>query len=275
MAAAVQLPQHYQQYPPGPDLSKKTVIGYELVADKLTEVPKDDYESRTETRVVPMYRKFERLNHRVLLHLQDEISELEEELRYLDECIAQQSPSVQLGHIQPASRRAETRHGGEMHHRRTLLLGNIYTKLGQYNSALSSFSTMKKNLAPADPSEIRAYHKWMQKHAPIEQTETRFLEHKDDLLNLSGRNQTDSESTTATATATGGVGGVAGLAQSAVIGLPLILVLPLMAFALIPGLLGRLFIIGVVGAVEVAVVTSSVELMGFMTVKEWLYAASM
>jgi hypothetical protein len=107
-------------------------MGYELLADKLSERPKDD--AAEEKRVMPMYRKFEQLNHRVLLHLQDEISELEEELRYLDECIAQMSPPGEEGKTIPASRRAEARYGGELHYRRTDCLGRIYMKLGQYSA---------------------------------------------------------------------------------------------------------------------------------------------
>jgi len=89
-----------------------------------------------EEAVVPMYRKFEGLNHRVLLHLQDEIAELEEELRYLDECIAQCSPRDHAGRHHPASRRGDARYGGELHYRRTELLGRIYLKLGQYSKFL-------------------------------------------------------------------------------------------------------------------------------------------
>ncbi|KAF2195406.1 hypothetical protein K469DRAFT_544281 [Zopfia rhizophila CBS 207.26] len=254
-------PPHYQPHSTGPDLTKTTVVGYELLADKLAELPKDDSESPAEGKVVPMYRKFEQLNHRVLLHLQDEISELEEELRYLDECIAQGSPGGDAGHVHPASRRAEARYGGEVHYRRTDLLGRIYLKLGQYNQALSSFSAMIKNLDPANTEDIQAYRTWMEKHAPIEHAEARFLEHKNDLLALSRRRSAIN------------VGGV-GLHQSAAIALPLILLLPLMAFAMIPGLLGRLFIIILIGA-AVVVVVASTELMSLMTVQDWLKCASM
>jgi hypothetical protein len=82
---------------------------------------------------VPMYRKFSHLNHRVLLHLQDETSELEEELRHLDECIAQITPRDAEGYAYPASRRGDARYGGEMHFKRTELLGRIYQKLEQYS----------------------------------------------------------------------------------------------------------------------------------------------
>jgi hypothetical protein len=127
-------PPHYQPQPPGPDLSRTTVVGYEMLANKLTEGANVELRLPHEETVVPMYRKFEHLNHRVLLHLQDEISELEEELRYLDECIAQYAPRDGAGLIQPATRRGDARYGSELHHRRTELLGRIYLKLGQYSA---------------------------------------------------------------------------------------------------------------------------------------------
>ena len=126
-------PPHYQVHPTGPDLSRTTVVGYELLANKLSEGSKVEHRRPEEDTVVPMYRKFEQLNHRVLLHLQDEISELEEELRYLDECIAQCSPRNGAGLAHPASRRGDARYGSEAHFRRTELLGRIYLKLGQYS----------------------------------------------------------------------------------------------------------------------------------------------
>ncbi|KAF2115209.1 hypothetical protein BDV96DRAFT_599578 [Lophiotrema nucula] len=251
-------PPHYQLNPIGPDLSKTTVVGYELLADKLTEAAKTGVGETGGEEVLPMYRKFEKLNHRVLLHLQDEISELEEELRYLDETIAQSGPS------QPSSRRGDARYGGEWHYRRTDLLGRIYIKLGQYNQALSSFSSMLKNLDPANTDDIQVYHTWMERHAPIDKAETRFLERKNDLLTVS-RNTTRRSASS--------VGGV-GLHQSMAIGLPLIAVLPLIALAVVPGLLGRLFIIVLIGTAEVAVVVST-ELIDFMTVQEWVICASM
>ncbi|KAF2796563.1 hypothetical protein K505DRAFT_160845 [Melanomma pulvis-pyrius CBS 109.77] len=249
-------PPHYQSQPIGPDLTKTTVVGYELLADKLTELSKNEDDVAGQNKVVPMYRKFEQLNHRVLLHLQDEISELEEELRQLDECIAQGSPRSDTGHVYPASRRGEARYGGELHYKRTDLLGRIYLKLGQYNQALSSYSNMLRNLDAPTTADIHAYHDWMEKHAPIDRNEARFLERKTDLLAVSRRRS---------AMAVGGVGPQ----QSAAIGLPLILILPLMAFAVVPGLLGRLFIVILIGAAELMLVTST-ELIELMAVKEWV-----
>lgn len=112
------------------------MVGYELLAQKLSERAKGNHEgsgTSVEEPVAPIYRKFEHLNHRVLLHIQDEIAELEEELRHLDESIAQSSPRDEAGRIQPASRRGETRYGSELHYRRTELLGRVYLKLGQYS----------------------------------------------------------------------------------------------------------------------------------------------
>lgn len=127
-------PPHYQPLLARPDMSKTTVVGYELLADKLSEATKDGTLQKGE--VSPMYRKFEHLNHRVLLHLQDEICELEEELRYLDECIAQAAPHHEGGKAYPASRRNDARYGHELHYKRTELLGRIFQKLGQYSKLM-------------------------------------------------------------------------------------------------------------------------------------------
>ena len=122
---------HYQPPTVGAEVTRSTVSGYELLAHKLSESSRGGTSSPG--TVTPVYRKFEQLNHRVLLHLQDEICELEEELRYLDRCIAQISPRDGTGHVQPASRRGDARYGNELHHRRTELLGRVFQKLEQYS----------------------------------------------------------------------------------------------------------------------------------------------
>ncbi|KAJ4303745.1 hypothetical protein N0V90_002646 [Kalmusia sp. IMI 367209] len=249
-------PPHYQVRPLGPDLSKTTVVGYELLADTLSKHPKDKQMRLGEEAMVPMYRKFENLNHRILLHLQDEISELEEELRYLDECIAQSSPRDHAGHHHPASRRGDARYGGELHYRRTELLGRIYLKLGQYNSALTSFHDVVKSSDPANTEDVQAYRAWIEKRTPIDHNETRFLEHRTDLLTMSERKPASI------------VGGAAPR-QSGAIWLPLVLVLPLMVFAMVPGLLGRLVILSLTGAAIMKLITTTNELMEMMSLQEW------
>ncbi|KAF2687807.1 hypothetical protein K458DRAFT_170556 [Lentithecium fluviatile CBS 122367] len=256
-APPLQYPAHppHQPYPRGTDLRRTTVVGYELLADRLCEGSKVKRRHPNEDAVVPMYRKFEQLNHRVLLHLQDEISELEEELRYLDECIAHCSPRNGAGLVHPASRRGDARYGSETHSRRTELLGRIYLKLGQYNSALTSFNNLVNNVDTADKEDIQAYRTWIEKRTPIDYAETRFLEHGTDLLAVSQRRSAS-------------IGGVPAH-QSAAIFLPLILVLPLMAFAIVPGLLGRLFVLVAIGGGIVKVIMSTQELMELMTPREW------
>jgi hypothetical protein len=138
---------------------------------------------------------------------------------------------------------------------------------------------MKRQLDPARPLDIQAYTDWMDKHNAIDETESRFLDHKHDLLALpqtslrrpapaKAAQKQQPSSPTAAAHAPIQIAGM-GLAQSAAIGLPVILILPLMAFAMIPGMMGRLFIISLIGAGEVAVVSSTPELMGIMSLREW------
>lgn len=81
----------------------------------------------------PIYRRFEALNHRMLLHLQDELSELEEQLHRLDTTDTQTRRSQ--SRILPASRRAEHLAGGELQWHKTDILGKIGYKLGQYSES--------------------------------------------------------------------------------------------------------------------------------------------
>lgn len=109
--------------PDPPDLSRQTLIGYEKLARMLAAAPGS---------IRPAYRKFEVLHHRILLHVQDELCELEEHLRRLDEVVAQTGSFREPGVNHPPSRRAEAYHGSEVHARRTHLLGQIFLKLEQY-----------------------------------------------------------------------------------------------------------------------------------------------
>lgn len=86
--------------------------------------------------IKPLYRKFEALNHRILLHLQDELSELEEQLHRLDTADTQ-TRRLQNS-ILPASRRAEVLTGGELQWHKTDVLGKIGYKLGQYSESPSA-----------------------------------------------------------------------------------------------------------------------------------------
>ncbi len=111
-----------------PRAEKIPVTGYEKLASRLSY--SREAEERGE-RIRPMYRKFEALNHRILLHLQDEISELEEQLRRLDNADTQSRRTDR--YIVPASRRAAAQAGGELQWHKTDVLGRIGYKLTQYS----------------------------------------------------------------------------------------------------------------------------------------------
>ncbi|KAL1849330.1 hypothetical protein VTK73DRAFT_9923 [Phialemonium thermophilum] len=134
-----------------------------------------------EPSVQPIYRRFEALNHRLLLHLQDELSELEEQLHRLDTADTQ-TRRLQNS-ILPASRRAEHMAGGELQWHKTDILGKIGFKLGQYNHVLSSFKATQELPSPSLP-EVNAYRAYLATHKPIAEIETRFLDPEEDLISL-------------------------------------------------------------------------------------------
>jgi hypothetical protein len=104
--------------------------GYDLLAARLT----DSHNVKRPLR--PLYRKFTRLNHRILLQLQDEISQMEEDLAGLDAADARLRRGS-TGQIAPESRRLNWQwHGSELHARRLDLLGQIYVKVEQYSKSI-------------------------------------------------------------------------------------------------------------------------------------------
>lgn len=114
--------------------------GYGLLASHLTKSTSEESGS-----FPPLYRRFETVNHRVLLHLQDEISQMEEDLHVLDEYeemhrvdIAEQEGAKPL----PASRRrdAQSQAYSSLHYRRMDLMSALIQKTEQYSkSFLSTF----------------------------------------------------------------------------------------------------------------------------------------
>ncbi|KAM0324908.1 hypothetical protein ACHAQA_007874 [Verticillium albo-atrum] len=151
------------------------MTGYELLANKLTS------NSMGGPMIRPMYRRFEFLNHRLLLHLQDELAELEEQLRQLDaaDTQARQLPQCYL----PASRRQEIASSNDLQWWRTDLLGKIGYKLDLYNKTLASFKETQNLSSPA-PADIDHYRSYLATHQPIVDSEARFLDPEDDLVSL-------------------------------------------------------------------------------------------
>jgi hypothetical protein len=132
------------------------------------------------------------------------------------------------------------------------------------DQALTSFNGLLKELDPASTEDIQAYRTWMEKRSPIDPAETKFLDRKHDLLAVSRR-------TSASSPRRVGVG----QEQHAALWLGLMLVSPVLAFAIVPSLLGRLVVIALIGAAGLRQVTLTPELMNYMSVQEWLISGSM
>lgn len=99
----------------------------------------------------------------------------------------------------------------------------------------------------------------MKQRNPIHEAESRFLERQTDLVTFSSRRHASNDHG-------------AGTNQHVAMWLPL---LPFVAFSIVPGLLGRIVVIALISAVGLRTVTLTPELMAIMTVREWMYAASM
>jgi hypothetical protein len=107
--------------------------GYGLIASHLSNSTPEE-----KPAFPPLYRRFESVNHRVLLHLQDEISQMEEDLHTLDEYeemhrigTAEQEGTKPL----PASRRRDSQAQvySSLHYRRMDLMGALIQKTEQYS----------------------------------------------------------------------------------------------------------------------------------------------
>lgn len=114
---------------------------------------------------------------------------------------------------------------------------------------------------PAQAEEIARYREWMDEHEPIDYAESQFLERGQDLVAIGrqGAMSTAKE---------------AGQHYPAAVWFPLILVVPLMAFAIVPSLLGRVVVIVLIVGVELKLVASAPELKGFLSAQEWTAAVS-
>ena len=115
-----------------PRAEKLPLSGYEMLASHLTYSSQALPGPHNSQAVRPMYRRFEALNHRLLLHLQDELCELEEQLHRLDTADTQ-NRRLQNG-ILPASLRADFQTAGELQWHKTDILGKIGFKLEQYST---------------------------------------------------------------------------------------------------------------------------------------------
>ncbi|KAH9820284.1 hypothetical protein Tdes44962_MAKER10332, partial [Teratosphaeria destructans] len=240
---------HDQLVPPpvphAPDPGQRTIAGYEMLATEL---------STAQSPVTPLYRKFEYLNHRILLHLQDELGELEEQLRRIDEVIAQLEAACNEDQRTPVSRRADAHSPSELHHRRTALLGRIFLKTEQYNKAMAGYAAMLRDASPAAAHQVDEYRSWMDKHTPVHECETRFLHHASDLIRP-GRPERQRPDPTAT--------------KHAVLAyLPATLMLPLLLFCIIPSFTGRLAVTSLI-AMGAFMVAATTRIRAWLEAREW------
>nr|POE48134.1 hypothetical protein CFP56_01462 [Quercus suber] len=248
--------------PDAPDLSRRTLTGYEQLALELAS---------TSSPVQPIYRKFEYLNHRILLHLQDELSELEEQLRTIDEIIAQLEPTSMDISTQrsSSSRRGDTYSGAEIHHRRTNLLGRIFLKTEQYNRAMKSYSDMNRNFAAVNSEQVDLYRAWLTKHSPVHEVETRFLNQTPDLIVPGGTiplratrhppQPVDEMSKWQAACAT----------------LPIALMLPVLLFSAIPSAMGRVLVVTLIAIGAFLTAATNPRLRALASVREWVVAGGL
>jgi hypothetical protein len=194
------LSPHYQQHVKQrslPRAEKIPVTGYELLASRLSSHVTSE---NGEEQIKPIYRKFEALNHRLLLHLQDEISELEEQLHRLDNADTQSRRIGLEGKFVPASRRVAVAAGGDLQWHKTDILGRIGFKLAQYSmfspsplvfmanhgvpdQALAAFSKTA-GLPPAAPTDVTIYREYLHSAHPIAEPETHFVDQADDLVSV-------------------------------------------------------------------------------------------
>ncbi|KAK6838860.1 hypothetical protein RU639_000310 [Aspergillus parasiticus] len=201
---------------------------------------------KEEPSLPPLYRRFEDLNHRVLLYLQDEIAQMEEELHVLDEYeeMHRVATAEQEGtNIVPASRRmdvAQAQAYSSLHYRREEVMAALVQKTQQYNNSLSAYSKVTQTLPSASDKDIDTYRTWMKENVPIAAAETRFLEHNKDLISLTTRSTSNSTS-----------------AFSAIIIASAAILLPLLAFSMIAEFSGRLLVVAMVGGAASAIASNS------------------
>ncbi|KAK5216944.1 hypothetical protein LTR72_009939 [Exophiala xenobiotica] len=226
---------------------KPALSGYDLIAAKLGrgELP-------------PVFRCFRKSNFRMLLQLQDEISEMEDELAALDLEDSKNRLNAD-GSTSPASRRISwewTQSDLQAH--RLDVLGRLYIKIEQYYQALLAAQKVQRLSAPASPPDVERFRAWLRQNNPLSAPESRFLDHQEDLICLDG--STAMPSTTAMSPSYS----VPGCILATTLG-------PLLCFKIMTGVLNRLILLVVVLAIGL----SSLEKLDRSKVEEhrqWILA---
>ncbi|KAG6040744.1 hypothetical protein E4U41_007255 [Claviceps citrina] len=143
--------------------------GYHLLATKLSG------DSCGQT-ISPIYRRFDALNHRLLLYMQDEITDLERQLISLE--AKDTVKRSYAGGVIPASQRQDRWIDSSLAHQKTEILGLIGYKLSQYIQDI-----------PAPTwQDIDTYKSYLATSKLIVDDETRFLDASHDLISLNTQN---------------------------------------------------------------------------------------
>ncbi|KAL9121499.1 MAG: hypothetical protein Q9187_001944 [Circinaria calcarea] len=238
------LPPQYQNAPlhpapvPGRALQKRACEskedkkpGYDHLASSMS--------SNGDTKLKPIYRKFETLHNRMLLHLQDEISELETKLQEIDALVAEEKRY--LG-IKGTSRRVEARMHSLCQWNRVEIMWQVFGKLDQYSlcplvsiyvtmtyrrvdRALSTYNGLSKSLDAASQADINFYKQWMAEHTSIHAVERSFLDYGTDLAIITRQKEVIAKSSDPSAVSTG-----------------LVLLSTIIAFKLVPQFCSRVVI---------------------------------
>jgi hypothetical protein len=172
--------------------------GFELISKALAQKASE---------LDPIYRGFEEMRHRIALHLQHEISQLEEALHKLDREIQSVSTNDTATSTPPSLSISPDGHfRGHVHqdvllmkHQRTLLLGRIFEKLQQYGKylisnmrcekvlmeidrALLSFSSHRTKFNSPSTKDLSTYKTLLSDIDTLTPLERRFLDHTEDLI---------------------------------------------------------------------------------------------
>ncbi|KAF3067923.1 hypothetical protein CFAM422_008249 [Trichoderma lentiforme] len=260
-------PQMLPMPPPNYQLSGLPLSGYDLLAAKLSG-------SLSGPRLAPIYRRFESLHHRLLLQMQDELIELEEQLHNLDAADTQKRKFP--GGIFPASRRKENMNPTDATWKKKDIIAHIAQKLYQYNQVIASFSATY-NMAEPSIQDVVNYRSYLNTINPLVEDECQFLEAADDLINLgrrrrrsNGNAQDDPLSPMPRSSSVNGfppppssqisnagssiyqnITQVSSL-KRLVLAMAMIVLAPIVCFSVIPGFIGRMtvvFLVGLGGAV--------------------------
>jgi hypothetical protein len=121
--------------------------------------------------------------------------------------------------------------------------------------ALESYRNASRDLQRPQAEEVARYREWMETHKPIDNSETSFLKHEQDLFVLSSK---QFERPTLTAKAAG---------------IPLMLILPFALFPLVSSFPWRILAVTVSGMSQL-LLCSVMGIAQVMTTREWIFGTS-